>query len=376
MKDIRKYWIAIFAIMFSVVFISAIIAFISGEKYFVSRNKNELKKLEEMNTIINSLQLPVHISRTMSHNEFLRDWLKNGEKNSETIYNYLGNMKKNWGFSAFVASAETHNYYFSDSTHININKDTPDGGWFFELLENKITFLSDVGYHYGDINKPFVYTDVAMLDESGDILAFVGTAVELNKIMDDLETYQLNHKEAVHFVNQTGICILSSSKKYINTVADKHAWYKLYNDNEDHENLNEKTKFGLNRVTINRNKLKSLGWTMYIEHDLNPHYHELMILYTWLVSIYIILLIISGVILMFMIKRFKNDLQSAFSKIKRLQGIIPICSVCKKIRDDNGYWKQLERYIRDHSDADLSHGICPDCAKRLYPDIDLEDEDM
>ena len=62
-------------------------------------------------------------------------------------------------------------------------------------------------------------------------------------------------------------------------------------------------------------------------------------------------------------------LQEALEHIRTLQGILPICSFCKKIRDDQGYWRQVEVYVRDHSDADFSHGICPDCMKRHYPDF-------
>lgn len=58
----------------------------------------------------------------------------------------------------------------------------------------------------------------------------------------------------------------------------------------------------------------------------------------------------------------------ALSKVKVLSGMLPICSSCKKIRDDAGYWKQIEIYIHDHSEAEFSHSICPDCARRLYPD--------
>ena len=64
-----------------------------------------------------------------------------------------------------------------------------------------------------------------------------------------------------------------------------------------------------------------------------------------------------------------EELQEALEHIRTLQGILPICSFCKKIRDDQGYWRQVEVYVRDHSDADFSHGICPDCMKRHYPDF-------
>ncbi len=61
-----------------------------------------------------------------------------------------------------------------------------------------------------------------------------------------------------------------------------------------------------------------------------------------------------------------QELQEAFSKIKTLKGYIPICSYCKKIRDDIGYWNHLEAYIHEHSDAELSHGICPACVQEHF----------
>jgi PAS domain S-box-containing protein len=65
------------------------------------------------------------------------------------------------------------------------------------------------------------------------------------------------------------------------------------------------------------------------------------------------------------------DLQRALADVKTLSGFLPICASCKKIRDDNGYWNQIESYIRDHSEAEFSHSICPDCAKDLYPELNL-----
>lgn len=62
-----------------------------------------------------------------------------------------------------------------------------------------------------------------------------------------------------------------------------------------------------------------------------------------------------------------NDLRQAIAEVKTLKGIIPICASCKKIRDDKGYWNQVEEYVRNHTEAEFSHGICPDCASHLYP---------
>jgi len=65
-------------------------------------------------------------------------------------------------------------------------------------------------------------------------------------------------------------------------------------------------------------------------------------------------------------ERLVLELREALAKVKLLSGFIPICASCKKIRNDQGYWQQLESYIRDHSEAEFSHGICPECAEKFY----------
>jgi hypothetical protein len=67
--------------------------------------------------------------------------------------------------------------------------------------------------------------------------------------------------------------------------------------------------------------------------------------------------------------RTAAELEETLANVKTLSGLLPICASCKKIRDDQGYWSQIEVYIRDRSNADFSHGICPDCVRRLYPDL-------
>jgi YesN/AraC family two-component response regulator len=69
------------------------------------------------------------------------------------------------------------------------------------------------------------------------------------------------------------------------------------------------------------------------------------------------------------LRRLNAELKKALSEIKTLQGIIPICASCKKIRDDKGYWEKLESYISHHSGAEFTHGICPDCVREKYPDL-------
>jgi len=71
-------------------------------------------------------------------------------------------------------------------------------------------------------------------------------------------------------------------------------------------------------------------------------------------------------------KKLIGKLQDALARIRTLRGLLPICSSCKKIRDDKGYWNQIEAYVSDHSEAEFSHSICPDCIKKLYSELSVD----
>lgn len=69
------------------------------------------------------------------------------------------------------------------------------------------------------------------------------------------------------------------------------------------------------------------------------------------------------------LQRSNEELQRALKEVKVLRGLIPICASCKKIRNDGGFWQQLEEYLSDHSEAEFSHGLCQPCIKKLYPGV-------
>ena len=75
-------------------------------------------------------------------------------------------------------------------------------------------------------------------------------------------------------------------------------------------------------------------------------------------------------------RKLLTQLEDSMKEIKLLRGFLPICVRCKKIRDDKGYWTQVDVYIRNHSEVEFSHGICPECALALYPDLFTENEEL
>lgn len=72
-------------------------------------------------------------------------------------------------------------------------------------------------------------------------------------------------------------------------------------------------------------------------------------------------------------EKLRNELEEALAEVKTLSGFLPVCSNCKDIRDDEGYWQKMEQYISERSEAQFSHGICPKCVKELYPEFNLDE---
>jgi len=89
--------------------------------------------------------------------------------------------------------------------------------------------------------------------------------------------------------------------------------------------------------------------------------------YLFIIMAIVTLVILLGLIY-FLISKLMTKLNEAMQKVKTLTGLLPICASCKNIRNDKGYWERMEGYIEDHSEAEFSHSLCPDCEKKLYPD--------
>ncbi|HBF35506.1 TPA: hypothetical protein DDW35_13165 [Candidatus Sumerlaeota bacterium] len=73
-------------------------------------------------------------------------------------------------------------------------------------------------------------------------------------------------------------------------------------------------------------------------------------------------------------KRLSNELQTALHEVRTLSGLLPICASCKKVRDDKGYWNQIESYLQEHSLAQFTHSFCPECLTKLYPTLTFNKE--
>ncbi|MFH1059761.1 MAG: hypothetical protein V1797_13935 [Pseudomonadota bacterium] len=115
--------------------------------------------------------------------------------------------------------------------------------------------------------------------------------------------------------------------------------------------------------------LARAGYTAFIEQNMGDLMQAGLVHgLTFLAFILGGLLVMIGLVFL-AVQRLELEARRARAEVHQLSGLLPICSSCKRIRDDQGYWHQVEAYVRDHSEADFTHGICPDCVRRLYPEV-------
>jgi hypothetical protein len=122
--------------------------------------------------------------------------------------------------------------------------------------------------------------------------------------------------------------------------------------------------------------LSAITWTAV--DIFSGHRYSHWSLYAWNGGIRLAAFIILGVALatikklLEIEKDLSRSIRATLEEVKMLKGFLPICSSCKNIRDDRGYWEKIELYIEQHTDAEFTHTLCPDCMKKLYPDVDTE----
>ena len=137
--------------------------------------------------------------------------------------------------------------------------------------------------------------------------------------------------------------------------------------NQDHQN---KEKIGPRLILIAGIMLVAMTVYEVLKQVISPNItiwqsHIVTIIFSTLIATVV------GYFVLRKVYKLNDELNQKIAQVSTLSGLLPICASCKKIRDDKGYWNQIESYIKEHSEADFSHSICPECSKKLYAEFDL-----
>jgi hypothetical protein len=238
--------------------------------------------------------------------------------------------------------------YFGMGVFTGYGRDLPTQLWIIARYIQTASFLVALVFINRKLNKPLVFTVFSLVTAGSISLAFF-------------------RMFPACFIDGQGLTVFKIASEYIICAIYTVSIYGLFKNRQYFDN----EVFSLLVAAVTANILEELSFTLYIDvygfFNMLGHFLKVA-------SFFLVYKGIIGIGLKkpyaFMFRELKQReeaLRKALNEVKTLRGIIPICAGCKKIRDDKGYWNQVESYVRDHSDAEFSHGICPECAKKLYP---------
>ncbi|HDR05689.1 MAG TPA: hypothetical protein ENN84_10670 [Candidatus Marinimicrobia bacterium] len=343
---------------------------------------------------------PVIIAPTMAHNTFLQDWIKSGENNIAAITAFLHSTKEEYNaITAFCVSEQSRNYYYSEGILKKIKAEESRDEWYFRVRDMDEPYELNVDPDLANQDAMTLFINYKIFDKAGQYLGATGIGFTISSFLRLIESYHEKYHREIYFSDLAGNRILeiqtqNDSIPNIKDIPGLQSSAHIILSPKESQILYSKNG---NSIHLNTKHIPELNWVMYVEQNESEAIRTIYQALFVNLSLCAMITIIFTILIQRRIRSYQRltekqkseiihqhtelllinkDLLQALEKVKRLRGLLPICASCKKIRDDKGYWQQIEVYIKDHSDADFSHGICPDCMKKLYPEYDFDNHDL
>ncbi len=314
---------------------------------------------------------PVFISSLMANDTFLRDWIISGEKDENQVTKYLKEIKEKYGtFTSFLVSEKTRNYYYADGILKKVSLEEERDLWYFRVREMANDYEINVDPDLANRDATTIFVNYRIHDYDGNFIGATGVGLTVNAVKLLIEKYQEKYNRNIYFINRNGDIVLSGSnfpKSVKNIFRSEIHSYDPDEIITGQENFFS-YKHGNEVIHVNTRHISEFGWYLIVEQAEGEATRKI---FTTLMVNLGICALITIVVLVLVYLSF----DSYQKRIETLRGIVPICSYCKQIRDDKGYWNQVDAYIAEHTEAEFSHGICPTCMAKFHPeDADENDE--
>jgi hypothetical protein len=336
----------------------------------ISYNELPLTSDNIYSEIQRDLLTPIFISSTMAIDTFLRDWVLNGEIGPEHIVNYLSEIKQRYNtVTSFFVSDITMNYYYADGILKTVSPDEPRDEWYFRVKNMEDDYEINVDPDMANQDRMTIFINYKVYDYNQNYIGATGVGLTISSVKELIEKYQRKYGRTIYFFNEDGEIKLSGKKikhdkKHISSLSYHKKLKELKKSRQEQRFTFKKDK---RLVHANIRHIKEFKWFLVVEQ---PEGEALKEIYTTL----IINLLICIAITMIVLYLVSISVSSYKKRIETLRGIVPICSYCKQIRDDKGYWNKVEKFIAEHTEAEFTHSICPDCMKEHFPEYSDEDE--
>ncbi len=306
---------------------------------------------------------PVFISSLMAADTFLRDWILLGEGQQRHVVKYLKEINEKYNtVTAFYVSDATKKYYHPSGLLKTISQDEPRDAWYYRVRNMKEDYEINVDPDMANSDEMTIFVNYKVFDYVGNYIGATGVGLTVSSVKRLISSYQEKYNRNIYFVGRDGNVTLHGRnfneegyKSHLNEDLQQHL-------NITSTNPEKSFRYKKGRATYHANVryISEFKWFLVVEQSEGKAFRDMY--KTLLVNIGICILVTCLII--FLVKVSITVYQK---RIETLKGIVPICSFCKQIRDDKGYWNQVEEYVSKHTDAEFSHGVCPHCMEKHYP---------
>ena len=344
----------------------------SFASYFASRtslrSEISLKELPLTSDNIYSeiqrdLLRPVFISSLMATDTFLRDWVIGGENGEEQITKYLKEIQiKYKAFTSFFVSEKTRKYYHSSGVLKTVMPEEERDSWYFRVRDMKDDYEINVDPDMANKDALTIFINYRVFDYHQHYIGATGVGLTVSAVNKLIEDYQQRYRRTIYFIDKKGEIKLAGSGfdpglKNISQLEHSSLFKDKIGKVSEGSFAYEKNG---QVIHANIRFIEEFNWYLVVEQPEKETIRQIFV--TLLINL-IICIAITIIVLILV-----NLSVTAYQKrIETLRGIVPICSFCKQIRDDKGYWNKVEAYVAKYTDAKFSHSICPSCMEKNYP---------
>ncbi len=340
--------------------------------YFVARESlrakialNELPLTSDniYSGIRHDLSRPVFLSALMASDTFLRDWVIDGEIDESQIIKYLKEIQTKYHtFTTFFVSEKSRKYYHADGILKMVSPDEERDRWYFRVREMKADYEINVDPDLANKDAMTIFINYRVFDYDNNYIGATGVGLTVGAVKELIETYQKKYNRTIYFADRSGAIKLAGSNfdPTVQNIAKLEHFQLLKDSAGTQPERSFRYERGGHVIHANIRFIDEFEWYLVIEQ---PEQETIRQIFTTLLINLGICIVITVVVLVLI-----NLSVTAYQKrIETLRGIVPICSYCKQIRDDKGYWNKVEAYIARHTEAQFSHSICPSCLEEHFP---------
>lgn len=305
---------------------------------------------------------PVFISNLMAADTFLRDWVLQGEQDETQIRKYLKEIQTRYDtFTSFFVSDRTNTYYHGDGILKKISPTESRDRWYYRVKNMQTEYELNIDPDMANKDTMTIFVNYRVYDYKQNYIGATGVGLTVSAVKSLIGKYQQKYDRQIYIIDKAGDVKLagtSFTKTVRNVFKEGHLTdYAQTIIAGGESSFSHHT--GSDTIHVSARFIPEFGWYLIVEQAENKATRQI---FTTLLMNLAICLVVTAVVLVLVsltIKAYQN-------RIETLRGIVPICSFCKQIRDDQGYWNQVEAYVSKHTDATFSHGVCPVCKEKHY----------